>query len=153
MSDEVMLGGPVVDECDWSQLLGAAEAAGRWAAGKVARERSAEELSVRGRVWVHVEPAESPVAAWLHRSGRAYRCANGAGVWKPIQLTAADLARAEAPTWATGSVLVARAYARAWCSVLAQEAGVAAHPNMIVTSAASSATEDAPATAAEPQVG
>lgn len=153
MSDEAMLGGPVVDECDWSQLLETADAAGQWAAAEVSRGRSAWELSGRGRVWVHLEPADSPVAALLQRSGRAWARANGAGVWMQIQLTATDPARTEAPTRATGSVLAARAYARAFCSVLAHEAGVAAHLSMNVTSTAPLVGEDAPVSSTEPHLG
>ncbi len=56
---------------DWDALATAADAAGRWAARQLACRCPLQYLDRAGQILVHVEPANSPMAAWLsaHRHG------------------------------------------------------------------------------------
>lgn len=110
--------------CDeWQEACTAANAAGRWAARRLACSCSLWHLARGGEVSVHVQPADSPVAAWLEREG--YGAIAGNGLLVPIVVAADDLRPAAHPTTKAQSILVRRAYANAFCSVLAEEAGVA----------------------------
>ncbi len=122
--DEDCLAEPMMADCDWRELIRAAESAGRWAARETARRCSTWDLGRAGRVWVRVEPLVSPVATWLCRHG--YGEASGTGVDVAIATTAADLDRVADAERKARSILVRRAYASAYSTVLAEEAGVAA---------------------------
>lgn len=119
--------------CDeWHQLIVAAETAGRWAARELALRCSAWHLGRTGSIEVSVEPLISPVAGWLHHTGKAVT-ETDTGVLVPVSVTAADLFPAEDAASKARSLLVAHAYAGAYCTLLAEEAGVAteirlAHP-------------------------
>lgn len=112
--------------CDeWHELIAGAHTAGRLAARELALHSSAWHLGRTGSTAVHVEPLASPVAAWLHSTGRATITVSRTGVLVPITVTAADLEPAEEAPAKAGSLLVADAYAVAFSAVLADEAGVA----------------------------
>lgn len=109
---------------DWHDLITAAQAAGRWAARELARQCSLWELGRSGQVWIHIEPATSPIADWLLRQGQAYTDTVYSGVLVPVEITAPQLLPAGNPAGKATSLLVARAYAAAYCTVLAEEAAV-----------------------------
>ncbi|QGK70685.1 hypothetical protein GIY23_15220 [Allosaccharopolyspora coralli] len=113
--------------CDeWADLVRAASAAGRWAARELARRCPSRYLDRGGEVAVRVEPVDSPVAAWMEVDGLGGRSSDGSGVVIPIRVTADDLRPAEEAASKAESLLVRYAYAAAYCSVLAEQAGVAA---------------------------
>lgn len=112
--------------CDeWHKLIVAAEAAGRWAASELARRSSVWHLGRTGNITIHIEHLASPVASWLHHTGRAVPTKTDTGVLVPVQVTAASLYPADEAVAKAGSLLVAHAYAVAYCSLLGDEAGVA----------------------------
>lgn len=112
--------------CDeWHELIVAAHTAGRRAAHRLALRSSARLLRRSGSVDIHVEPLTSPVAAWLDNTGQAVATEAGTGVLMPITITAADLQPAEDAQNKALSLLVAHTYAMAYCTLLADEAGVA----------------------------
>ncbi|MBA8824938.1 hypothetical protein FHX42_002285 [Saccharopolyspora lacisalsi] len=122
----------MLQPCDeWRELIVAADAAGRWAARQLARRCSAWHLGRLGSVEIHVEPLDSPVAAWLHSTGQAVATEASTGVLIPCTITAADLDPAEDTASKARSLLVAHAYAVAYCSLLADEAGVAAEIRIV----------------------
>ncbi|MGW0891572.1 hypothetical protein [Saccharopolyspora sp. NPDC002578] len=115
----------MLQPCDeWQQLITAAECAGRRAARQLAVKCSTEHLAREGNVTVHVEPAESPAALWLGSRGRADFTDTGALV--PVTITEGDLRPARQAAAKARSLLVHHAYATAFCTVLAEEAGVTA---------------------------
>ncbi len=73
-----------------------------------------------------MEPVDSPVAVWLDGDGLGSRSSDGTGVLIPIRVTADELFPAEEAASKAGSLLVRYAYAAAYCTVLAEQAGVAA---------------------------
>ncbi|MBQ6644665.1 MAG: hypothetical protein IJH84_27085 [Saccharopolyspora sp.] len=112
--------------CDeWQALIAGAHAAGQSAARQLALRSSARHTGRSGSIAVHVEPLASPVAAWLHSTGRAAITESRTGVLVPITVTAADLAPAGDAAEKAHSLLVADAYAVAFSTVLADDAGVA----------------------------
>ncbi|MHA6800065.1 hypothetical protein [Bounagaea algeriensis] len=117
--DTAMLG--LRDE--WHELVTAAEAAGRWSARELAQRCTSWQLGRAGTVHVQVEPLESPVATWLYLTGRGRY--QGARVITPVFVTAKELRPAPEAAEKVNSLLVRRAYASAYCSVLAEQAGVA----------------------------
>ena len=121
--------------CDeWHELIVAAQAAGRWAASELARRCSVWHLGRTGRIAIHIEPLGSPVASWLHHTGRAVSTETDTGVLVPVRVTAADLYPADEAVAKADSLLVAHAYAVAYCSLLADEAGVATEIRIIAHS-------------------
>lgn len=108
---------------EWHELVTAAEAAGRWAARELAQRCTSWQLGRAGTVHVQVEPLESPVATWLYLTARGRR--QGARVVTPVLVTAEALQPALEAARKVNSLLVRRAYASAYCSVLAEQAGVA----------------------------
>lgn len=131
---------PATVDHDWRELIRAADCAGRWAAAELARRCSAWELGRTGRVWVRVEPSASPVADWLHRHGHGRASESGTGVDVAIATTAADLGAVPDAEFKARSVLVRRAYACAYVTVLAEEAGVSAR--LVTVSRTSGPVED-----------
>ncbi|WP_338597297.1 hypothetical protein [Saccharopolyspora sp. SCSIO 74807] len=112
--------------CDeWQALIADAHAAGQSAARQLALRSSARHIGRSGGIAVHVEPLASPVAAWLHSTGRAAITESRTGVLVPITVAAADLAPAGDAAEKARSLLVADAYAVAFSAVLADDAGVA----------------------------
>lgn len=73
-----------------------------------------------------MEPLSAPVATWLHRHGYGRATESGTGVDVAISTTAADLGTVPEAELKARSVLVRRAYACAYATVLAEEAGVGA---------------------------
>lgn len=119
--------------CDeWHTLIVAADAAGRWAARQLARSCSAWHLGRIGGIDIHVEPFDSPVATWLHSTGQAVAAETRTGVLIPVAVTAADLHPVAEAADKARSLLVAHAYAVAYSSVLADEAGVATEIRIVV---------------------
>ncbi|GAB2733883.1 hypothetical protein GCM10027174_03270 [Salinifilum aidingensis] len=109
---------------EWEQLLRAAHAAGKWAAGELARRCSSRHLLLgrAGTVSVLIGAAESPVAAWLLERGQGWL--RGEHVAVPITVDPRDLHPAADAAEKACSLLVAHAYAAAYSTVLVQEAGV-----------------------------
>lgn len=119
---------PALFHCGWQELVDAAEAAACRAGQRLAARCSIGELRRTGRAWVHVEPLDSPVASWLYRSGYGSCSASQDGVMIPVELGVTELHPAAEAAQKARSLLVAQAYANAYCSVLAEEAGVTATP-------------------------
>lgn len=111
--------------CDeWEGLHRAACAAGRWAAGDLMKRCSAWQLSREGQASVHIEPADSPVAAWLVQNRHATLTDAGTGVRQDFVLGSRHAEPRPPVAGEPASVLVSHAYAAAYCTVLAEEAGV-----------------------------
>ncbi|MHA6803648.1 hypothetical protein [Salinifilum ghardaiensis] len=111
--------------CDeWSQLIVAAEAAGREAARQLAQRSPCSQLGRRGTASIEVTPIDSPVAAWLYETDRALPTATDSGVVLPLPVTAEDLAPAANAAEKAHTLRIARAYASAYATVLEEEAGV-----------------------------
>lgn len=119
-----ILNDSVLSQGDWEDLVIAAESAGRQSARELAQRCTPWELGRTGQVWVRVQPADSPVATWLYCTGRSTLDEQGALV--VITPEAGELASAGSPESKARSLLVRRAYAEAYCTVLVQEAGVMA---------------------------
>lgn len=78
--------------CDeWQELMISAHTAGRESARRLALRYSAQSIDCSGSVDVRIEPFASPVAAWLHNTGRAVITENDNGVLTPITISPADL--------------------------------------------------------------
>lgn len=117
-------------DCDWDELVRAADSAGRLAAREFAEQCSPEDLGRPGRAWVRIEPVDSPVASWLHQHGHARRTPDGSAVLVPMRVRPEDLRTTTHTAAKAASVLTRRAYADAYCTVLAEEAGVTATPEI-----------------------
>ncbi|MDR7300213.1 hypothetical protein [Haloactinomyces albus] len=114
----------VLSHGDWEDLVIAAESAGRQSARELAQRCTPWELGRTGQVWVRVQPGDSPVAAWLHCTERSTSAERGELV--AITPTARDLSPVNSAQSKARSLLVRRAYAESYCTVLVQEAGVIA---------------------------
>lgn len=108
---------------DCRELITAAESAGRVAARSLAQRCSVWELGRTGRVWVQLTPTDSAVASWLRRHART--TTDQAEVRIPIRPEVADLYPARQAVLKAQSLLVARAYAAAYATVLAEGSAVA----------------------------
>lgn len=117
-------------DCDWDELVRAADEEGLRAAREVAQQCRPRELGRPGRAWVRIEPMNSPVASWLHQRGHARSSADGSAVLVPMHVRSEDLGDVEDAAAKAASVLTRRAYADAYCAVLAEEAGVTATPEI-----------------------
>lgn len=107
---------------EWQDLVEAAAAAGRWSARQLAQRGSIPQLSWVGDVLVYIRPVDSPVASWLLRY--AHGAVHEDSVVVRIALTDADLHPLPTARRITDSLLIRQAYAHAYSSVLAEEAGV-----------------------------
>ncbi|GAB3290614.1 hypothetical protein [Parasphingorhabdus pacifica] len=118
--------------CDeWHELITAAASAGRCAARELALRCSAWHLDRAGSVGIHVEPLDSPAAIWLQSTGQAVATGSCTGALVPVALTAADLHPAvDAPSKAR-SLRAAHAYAVAYGTMLADEAGVSTEIRLV----------------------
>lgn len=117
-------------DCDWEELIRAADGAGRLAAREFAEHCSPWELGRPGQARVRIEPVQSPVASWLRQHGHARLTADERGVLVSISVRPEALGTAENAVAKATSVLTRRAYASAYCTVLAEEAGVTATPEI-----------------------
>lgn len=117
---------------EWRALVRAAESAGRWAARELACCCSLRHLARAGSVNVDVGPIESPVVVWLYNHG--YGALTPTGLVLPVTVTVEDLQPAIWAAEKAESLLVRHAYAAAFCTVLAEEAGVAAEIRYVITS-------------------
>ncbi|RCW44599.1 hypothetical protein DFQ14_104188 [Halopolyspora algeriensis] len=123
------LNNSVLSHGEWEDLVIAAESAGRQSARELAQRCTPWELGRTGQVWVRVQPDDSPVAMWLRSTGRSNTeigHPDEQGALVAITPTVRDLAPANSPVSKARSLLVRRAYAEAYCTVLVQEAGVIA---------------------------
>lgn len=125
MADDMWMDEPALLHCVWRELI---ETAGCQAGRELATRCAPDELRESGDAWIHVEPVDSPVASWLYRNGYGSVTESHEGVLVPVRLDAARLSLAEEAARKARSLLVAQAYAHAYCSVLAEEAGVTAGP-------------------------
>lgn len=129
MMGEETLNNSVLSHGEWEDLVVAAESAGRRSARELAQRCTPWELGRTGQVWVRVQPDDSPVAMWLRSTGRSSTETSHSdeqGALVTISPTARDLASTGSPVSKARSLLVRRAYAEAYCTVLVQEAGVIA---------------------------
>lgn len=111
--------------CDeWEDLHRAACAAGEWAARELLKRCSAWQLGRHGQARVHVEPGDSPVAVWLHQHGHATLTEADTSVRQDVALSSRHARPCPPAPGEPASVLVSHAYAAAYCTVLAEEAGV-----------------------------
>lgn len=117
-------------DCDWDELVRAADEAGLRAARELAERCRPRELGRPGSARVRIEPVSSPVASWLHQHGHAWRSADGSAVLVPMRVRPEDLGATADAAAKAASVLTRRAYADAYCAVLAEEAGVTATPEI-----------------------
>lgn len=119
---------PMMCPGDWHELIAAAHEAGLCAAHELARRCSLRDLGRPGRVWIHIEPepANSPVAGSFLHQGQAQIAPDDSGALLPVELAAPDLYPTSNPDAKAESVLVRRAYAATYCTVLAEEAGASA---------------------------
>jgi hypothetical protein len=117
-------------DCDWDELVRTADEAGLRAAREAAQQCRPRELGRPGRAWVRIEPMTSPVASWLHQHGHARCSTDGTAVLVPMRVRPEDLGDVEDAAAKAASVLTGRAYADAYCAVLAEEAGVTATPEI-----------------------
>lgn len=117
-------------DCDWDELVQAADGAGRHAAREFAERCSPWELGRTGQARVRIEPVESPVASWLRQRGHARLTADASAVVVTTRVRPEDLGNTDNAIAKATSVLTRRAYASAYCTVLAEEAGVTATPEI-----------------------
>ncbi|QUH00645.1 hypothetical protein HUO13_07285 [Saccharopolyspora erythraea] len=111
--------------------MAAAEDAGRRAARELAGSRDARDLAAAGEVELRVGPSESPIAAWLLRTGRACPGDSGSEVLVDFAVEAEELGPVSSAEQKARSPLVREAYARAYCAVLAEEAGAVAETRLV----------------------
>lgn len=128
MVEDLRVSEPALFHCGWQELIDSAEAAACQAGRRLAARCSLGELRRTGRGWIRVEPLDSPVAGWLYRNGYGDMTESRDGVLIPVNLGAAELYPAGQAARKACSVLVVQAYTNAYCSVLAEEAGVTASP-------------------------
>lgn len=129
-SDALCEGSAILCDGNWEDIIIAAEAAGRLAAQELALRCDASELARSGEVEVDVGPAGSPVAGWLICTQRAIRSDDGTAL-VTIDLEGADIAPAASADRKSRSLLVRQAYSAAYCTVLAEEAGVVTERRVI----------------------
>lgn len=79
---------------------------------------------------MRIEPVGSPVASWLHQHGHGRPTPDGSAVLVPMRVRPEDLGPTPNAPAKAASVLTRRAYADAYCTVLAEEAGVTATPEI-----------------------
>ncbi|MHA6803627.1 hypothetical protein [Salinifilum ghardaiensis] len=111
--------------CDeWHNILTAADSAGRWAARQLACRCSLSALSRGGTVHLQLEPLDSSVVTWLHH--HEYGTIASGCLLMPVTVSPVALHPALQAQAKSASLLVRHAYATAFSTVLAEQAGAVA---------------------------
>lgn len=124
MPERTRLSETAIFPAEPDELMCAAAAAGRWSATRFALICSAAQPGLAGTALIHLEPADGPIAVLLHRQGLGHISTPPRVMIVPIVLSAADLGGIAGAARMARVLLVRHAYAAAYSTVLARQAGV-----------------------------